>query len=157
MGSVCEKKTDSYDDVPPANEVCRVLCGTCSTSAPSMYPSNHPSVAPTSSNPTESPTASSRPSISTSTMPSLRKSANPTITTTTPISTPCCSNNFQTCLNSSPWCDKSEANCQKCGGVIITGAPLQCIPKWNECTNDHDGCCAPASCQGNKGYRQCLE
>jgi len=191
--NICEKKTDSYNGVPPANQVCKVLCGTCSTNVPSTSPTIQPSVSPTSSNPTESPTTSSSPSMSSSMLPSVTPSTSnptmvpttnsptstptedpttvptttsptrtptedPTMSPTTPSSTPCCSNDFQTCnLSDSAWCNESLSNCQQCGGIFITGAPLDCLPKWGECTNDINGCCAPASCQGNGGYRQCLE
>jgi hypothetical protein len=30
------------------------------------------------------------------------------------------------------------------------------LPKYSQCTNNINGCCAPATCQGNQWYKQCL-
>ena len=130
--NICTKKTNSYGGIGPAKDVCKVTCDTCDeTSAPVTSPvSRPPTLAPTSSpstSPVTSPTGSG----------------------------PCCSQDFRTCTYSSgEWC---EANCSSCGGVMITGAPLQCIARYGECTNNVSGCCEPATCQGSSSYRQCLK
>lgn len=150
--NTCEGKTDSFDGVGPAKEVCKVACGTCNTSQPSASPSIQPSYVPTSSkSPTISPSSSTELPTSSTESPTHAPSKAPSAS-----SGQCCSNNYRTCMGSN-WCDESSTNCQQCGGTLITGAPLQCIAKWDECTNDNDGCCAPATCQGYGGsYMQCL-
>jgi len=179
--NTCEKKTDSYDGVGPAREVCKVACGTCDTYEPStkpsssMYPSQHPVVVSPVPTPGPSvPMLSEEPTVIPSVRPTLNPSVptlsvEPTVTPSTwPTSKPtyqptnvptssgtCCSQNFKTCMDTS-WCYNSMSNCEECGGILITGAPLECIARWGECTWNTDGCCAPANCQGNQYYRQCL-
>jgi len=151
--NVCTKKTDSYNGIGPAKEVCKVECGTCSTNQPSTFPS---SAAPTlQKSPTVAPSTSTEtPTFAPTYVPTHAPTHAPTKFPTT-SSDACCSNDYKNCMNS-PWCDESSTNCQQCGGILITGAPLQCVAKWAECTNDTDGCCAPSTCQGNGGsYMQC--
>ncbi len=146
-GKICTRKTDSYGGYGPPKDVCKAACGTCDVT-------DEPTVSPTKLA-TNEPTV--KPTDLTTEMPTRSPTKNPTKAPTPSTSSPCCSQDFRTCPDGmSSWCNQSEGNCQQCGGVIITGAPLQCIGKWGECTNDINGCCSPASCQGSGGYKQCL-
>ncbi len=69
----------------------------------------------------------------------------------------CCSMNLKTCLSSRDWCSKTEERCLGCNYAMIDKSP-KCtgIPWWGACTNNHDGCCPPATCVVNSvWWAQC--
>jgi len=66
----------------------------------------------------------------------------------------CCSNNFASCVT---WCGSTRDECLACNNVIwICEEQTDCVPKWNECTNNKDGCCDGLTCvDANPYYSQC--
>jgi len=56
IGKICGKNTDSNNDIGPAKDICKLLCGTCPTASPTETPvqPTPPPVQPTTV-PTESP------------------------------------------------------------------------------------------------------
>jgi len=76
-----------------------------------------------------------------------------------PAPTGCCSLNYQDC--DAPWCGSSESECNSCAGDQLlwlpNGPQTQCLARWEECTNDSDGCCGGLECQfSSEFYGQCL-
>mmetsp|Transcript_29649 Transcript_29649/g.43830 ORF Transcript_29649/g.43830 Transcript_29649/m.43830 type:complete len:193 (+) Transcript_29649:1300-1878(+) len=70
----------------------------------------------------------------------------------------CCTHDYKTCHTQS-FCNRDKSVCRReCGGEWIRDdwCPADGIPKWGECTNNVDGCCAPGKCEGNQYYKQCL-
>jgi len=126
------------------------------SSQPSMEETSFPSAAPISSTvETSSPSAAPISSTVETSSPSVAPSDIP------PVSSGdgCCSQNFRNC--DAAWCGDTEDSCNlSCGGEgkiwLPNGALTSCKGKWSACTNDVNGCCAPAVCTGGRYYRQCL-
>jgi len=118
-----------------AKDVCFKTCNSCKrTESPSVDITTPPSLPPIPSDvPSHSPTKE----------PIVGGEA-------------CCSQDFKNCADLDDWCIENEENCNSCGGIIIYNAPLDCIFRWGDCTDDMDGCCSPATCQGDSNYAQCL-
>jgi len=120
-------------------------------SLPTMAPVTSPTLPPP---PVSLPTT---PPVNSPTLPPPPVSA----PTTPPVESPppgnfCCSNNYKDC-NVSGWCAESKIRCEgSCGASWIEQGKCSGIPLWGDCTNDVDNCCAPATCQGNEWYKQCL-
>lgn len=113
------------------------------TSLPTKLPVSNPTKAPTTASPTKAPTKS--PSSVFSKIPTSESAF-------------CCSNNFKDC-NVSGWCGESKERCNGCNSNNLWMEQGSCsygIAKWMECTNNVNGCCAPATCQGNQWYRHCV-
>ena len=121
INRICTTKTDSYNGIGPAKDICKAICGNCPTVAPTKTPTKSPTKAPTTSAPTKSPTKA-------------------------PVDGPtCCSQFFNVCKDN-PWCQESEENCTTCNGVFLPNLPLQCIPRFGMCTGNEDACCYPSKC-----------
>jgi hypothetical protein len=129
------------------------------TTTPAEPPTNSPSKhhsSPTTSpikNPSEAPTKT--PVVN----PTMTPSTRPSPATNAPSggASFCCSNDYKEC-NVSGWCSTSKERCEtSCRNIWIeVGSCSTGLPKWSECTHNVDGCCAPATCQGNEWYRQCV-
>jgi len=86
----------------------------------------------------------------------------PPTATPAPISSPqcdgptgCCSQDFASCVT---WCGTSKDQCLSCGQDVhwICGPQSGCKSRWNDCTNDKNGCCDGLTCVDvNPGYSQC--
>jgi len=124
----CEKKTDWYDGIGPAKEVCKETCQTCPTASPTM----RPTISPTSS-PNKVPTKA----------PTKAQSSAPT-RAPHPTEDVCCSQFFDVCKDN-PWCQESEENCVTCNGVFLPNLPLTCTPRFGMCSSDEE-CCYPSTC-----------
>ena len=145
INNICSNKTESHGNFGPAREVCKALCDTCTyTLSPASSPVNEPSSEPPNTNPTTREPTTTAPTVKL------------THTPTKAQLTHCCSHDFKTCANSGSWCHENRKHCEQCNGMLIFNAPLKCIERWGECTNNLNGCCAPATCRGNRHYRQCL-
>jgi hypothetical protein len=66
----------------------------------------------------------------------------------------CCSQDFVTC--GSGWCSFNDVNCAGCGGVWMVPGNNNCTPRYGQCTQNEDGCCPPATCEGSQYYKQCV-
>jgi len=67
----------------------------------------------------------------------------------------CCSNDFASCID---WCGTSMDECLGCNQGVhwICGEQNNCQKKWDECTQNKDGCCDGLTCvEGNPWYSQC--
>ena len=132
------------------------------TSLSSNVPSNEPRIIPTE-NPTITPTSLpsdvlvNEPSGSPSTSPSALITSAPSKAPSLVGPIRCCSQDYKTCGDLAQFCNANDANCARCDGIMIYGAPLQCLAKYAECTNDVQNCCRPSSCQGGRFYKQCLD
>ena len=72
-----------------------------------------------------------------------------------PCGSGCCSQNFGDCIS---WCGTTESECLSCNqDVAWIDCPGQnCLTRWNDCTNDSDGCCDGLTCVSiNPNYSQC--
>merc|ERR1711937_169258 len=87
---------------------------------------------------TESPTES--PTLTPNKPPSKSPTRAPH-----PAQDVCCSIFFNV-RKDNPWCQESEENCATCNGVFLPSLPLQCIPRFDICTDNEDGCCYPSTC-----------
>lgn len=70
----------------------------------------------------------------------------------------CCTHDYKTCHTQS-FCNRDQSACRReCKGEWIRDdwCPADGIPKYGECTNNVDGCCSPATCQGDAYYKQCM-
>ena len=116
-------------------------------SAPSLRPSNSPSLRPSS-------LPSRRPSSLPSDVPSVTPSFLPTDGPND--AQYCCSGDYKTCKSGAGDYCHSEWTCEnRCDGLWIEQGSCTGIPLYGECTNDRNGCCPPASCKGNRWFRQC--
>ncbi len=142
--NICTKKVDSYGGYGPARDVCKAACDTCYlTDEPSASPSETPTVSP-SLPPTKAPSKAPTGSPTKFSSPAPTRGGS------------CCSQDFRTCADLPEWCYESEGNCQSCQGIIIHDAPRQCKARYATCTWSVNSCCAPATCQGNEQYKQCV-
>lgn len=120
------------------------LCEPCGTSSPTTVPTTAPTTLLTSV-PTKLPTAS--------------PSASPTSSPVTG-STFCCSWNLYNC-GVDGFCNLNEDNCQgSCGGAWVqkNSEAMECLAKWEDCTNKEYACCSGSSCQGSSNtYKQCVD
>ena len=67
----------------------------------------------------------------------------------------CCSSDFAACVT---WCGTTKDACLTCGQDVgwICGEQQDCKARWNDCTNDPNGCCDGLTCVSiNPGYSQC--
>jgi len=67
----------------------------------------------------------------------------------------CCSQNFASCVS---WCGTTENECLNCNQDVhwICGEQNDCKARWNDCSNDKNGCCDGLTCVDvNPGYSQC--
>lgn len=74
--------------------------------------------------------------------------------------TGCCSFDFKNCMT---WCGDNPDNCGKTCQMdndsfhwLQTGPLDSCIPRWEDCTNNHDGCCPGLTCRSQGDWYQCL-
>jgi len=128
-------------------------------------------ITPTDDDSTPSPPVSEPSSITTSPVPAPTQSettlspvsaptpsrTTPPVTEPTPSSNGCCSHKFKEC--DVDWCGSTEASCNACGSgkVWLANGPVQsCVPRYDACTNNINGCCAPARCEGDQWYKQCV-
>ena len=120
-------------------------------------PTPQPTPQPITPVPTPPPVATSTPTPAPTPQPTPQPTPSPTPPTPAPVGDVpyCCSNNYMTCMDSA-WCNNRKGRCEnRCGGTWMQITECR-IPRWRECTNDPDGCCAPSVCQGSQYYKQCL-
>lgn len=122
------------------------------TKAPTKSPTKSPTKAPVTTGtsfPTKSPTMAPTP------RPTTKAPTKAPTTPTGPSGSFCCSNNYKDC-DVTGWCAQSQSRCEgSCGASWIEVGSCTGIPLWGDCTNDTNGCCAPATCQGDQWYKQC--
>merc|ERR1712095_183369 len=126
IGKICKKNTDSYNDIGPARDICKVLCDTCPTASPIQTPPTGNPTKQVTATPTKSPTNAG---------------------------VGCCTIDFKNC---SPtvvgWCSESKDNCEgPCNKWWLpNGAKDGCIARYESCSTDSD-CCSPGVCTSDSG------
>ena len=71
----------------------------------------------------------------------------------------CCLHDFKTCAS---WCTESQEVCESCVSDLMVWLPegpvedSDCLPRWESCTFNPNGCCDGLICHGDQDYGQCL-
>ena len=131
-------------------------------------PPTFPTKAPSTGSPTNTPTKAPQPyptKVPTTEAPAKTPTKVPSKapTNVAPTEKPvsggdafCCSNNYKDC-NVGGWCGSERNRCEgSCGALWMEEGSCSGLPKYAECTNNINACCAPATCQGDQYYRQCV-
>eukprot|EP00566_Odontella_aurita_P036575 CAMPEP_0113569684 /NCGR_PEP_ID=MMETSP0015_2-20120614/24549_1 /TAXON_ID=2838 /ORGANISM="Odontella" /LENGTH=821 /DNA_ID=CAMNT_0000472379 /DNA_START=510 /DNA_END=2972 /DNA_ORIENTATION=- /assembly_acc=CAM_ASM_000160 len=132
------------------NRVGEILRGTSASPGPTPQPA-----------PTFQPQPTPAPVPAPTDQPVIAPTKQPVVPTNPPVAGPptsgCCSQNMKDCVS---WCGDTEDSCLNCSnlGVFwIAGAQAGCLARWEDCTNNINGCCDSLSCvEQNPGYRQCV-
>merc|ERR1712194_583597 len=73
---------------------------------------------------------------------------------------PCCTLDFQNCIN---WCGPTKESCSNCNhhdglGWLSNGPPKdKCFPRWKGCENRKNACCDGLTCKVDaNNYLMCL-